>query len=45
MAQPITGGRYAHLVLNVRDLERSVAFYRMFGGKVGTREARTSPSS
>ena len=35
MAQAITGGRFAHLVLNVRDLERSVAFYRMFGGEVG----------
>lgn len=43
MAQPITGGRYAHLVLNVRDLERSVAFYRMFGGKVGDQRGTNVP--
>ena len=43
MAQPITGGQFAHLVLNVRDLERSVAFYRMFGGEVGEQRGTNVP--
>ena len=42
MAQPITGGTFAHMVLNVRDMERSIAFYKMFGGDVG---ANTGPNT
>ena len=41
MTQPITGGQFAHVVLNVRDMERSIAFYRMFGVAV---ERRTGPN-
>ncbi len=31
MDQPFTVGEFNHFLLHVRDLERSIAFYRMFG--------------
>ncbi|MCH7607167.1 MAG: VOC family protein [Chloroflexi bacterium] len=35
MEQPFSAAGIAHFVLNVRDLEKSVAFYRMFDPKAG----------
>ena len=34
MEQPFTVRQLEHFVINVRDVERSMAFYRMFGGPV-----------
>lgn len=31
MEQPLTVGEFNHFLIHVRDLERSMAFYRMFG--------------
>lgn len=35
MEQPFSAAGIAHFVLNVRDVEKSVAFYRMFDPKAG----------
>ena len=35
MEQPFTVGQVAHLQFNVRDIEKSVAFYRMFDPRAG----------
>ena len=40
MEQPFTVVQLDHFVINVRDVERAVAFYRMFGGKIGENAGR-----
>ena len=45
MEPPFTVRQFDHFVLHVRDLERSVAFYRMFGGTVGESGGRNTPVS